>query len=276
MGARASRVSARETSQRGFMLRALTRGVSRNMARCELTFRGREPIDFARAARQHDEYCALLGYRGVAVTRLEADDAHPDCCFIEDTAIVVDELAVITSMGAASRRGERGAVEKELMKRRELACIEMPAMIEGGDVLRVGKKLFVGLSQRTNAAGVEALQNILQPHGYEVVPVAVKGSLHLKTACSALDDETLLVNPHWLALEPFADFKILEVADNEPWAAGTIRLGQCVCLEAGAPRTVELVSRHTPDIEILDISEFSKAEGSLSCLSIIFEDGETL
>jgi dimethylargininase len=243
------------------------------MARCELTFKGREPIDFERAARQHEEYCALLDYRGVAVTRLEADEAYPDCCFVEDTAIVVDELAVMTSMGAASRRGECGAVEKELAKRRELSYIEMPALIEGGDVLRVGRKLFVGLSQRTNAAGVETLQNILQTRGYEVVPVAVKGSLHLKTACSAIDDETLLVNPHWIDLEPFADFKMLKVPDAEPWAAGTIRLGECVCLEACAPRTVELVSRHTPDIEILDISEFSKAEGSLSCLSIIFEDG---
>jgi dimethylargininase len=258
------------------MLRAITRAVSRNMARCELTFRGREPIDIERAARQHDEYCALLGYRGAQVTRLEADEAFPDCCFVEDTAIVLDELAVITSMGAASRRGEQATVEKELSKRRELSRIEAPATIEGGDVLRVGRKLFVGLSQRTNKAGIEALQNILHPHGYEVIPVTVKGSLHLKTACSAIDDETLLVNSHWIALEPFADFKILKVPDEEPWAAGTLRLGEGVCLEACAPRTVELVSRHTQDIEILDIAEFSKAEGSLSCLSIIFEDGETL
>lgn len=254
------------------MLIGFTHVVSPQLADCALTFIEREPISYERAVRQHKEYSGLLKYHGVSVVELTGSTHCPDSCFVEDTAIVLDEIAIIASMGAPSRRGERAAAEKALARFRKLAYINLPATIDGGDVVKVGKTIFVGLSSRTNALAVEELTRIIGPLGYRVVPVRVAGSLHLTTACSALDSETLLVNPRWLDLEPFAGYRVLSVTEDEPWAANTLRLGDTVCLEADAPRTAQLVQSVNPKIEIIDISEFRKAEGSLTCLSIIFED----
>jgi dimethylargininase len=173
-------------------------------------------------------------------------------------------------MGAASRRGETLLVEKNLSCFREIAYIKLPAQLEGGDVVRQGKKLFVGLSSRTNAQGVEALKEIVEPFGYRVSAVRVKGSLHLSTACSAITEETVLTNPRWIDQDAFKAVNVLTVPEDEPWGANTLRVKETICLEAGVPRTLELVAGLTDKIEVLDISEFRKAEGSLSCLSIIF------
>lgn len=254
------------------MLRAITRGVSRHFARCELTFKERECVDYDRAVRQQEAYRLLLQRCGVEVVNLEASDEHADCCFVADTAVVLNELAVIASMGAASRRGETTAVEKILSSYRELVRVQLPATLDGGDVVCLGKHLFAGLSGRTNRQGIEALANSTREFGYAVTPVTVTGSLHLTTACSALDDETVLLNPCWIDDTPFARFKVLYGAEQEPWAASTMRVGKTICVEAGAPRTLQLIERHSPHVEILDISEFRKAEGSLSCLSILFRD----
>lgn len=252
------------------MLRAFTRAVSPNIGACELTFRSREAIDYGQAVQQHDEYCGLLRDHGIEVTKLNASDTLPDCCFVEDTAIIVDEVGIITSMGAASRRSETLLVEQELSRFREIKHIRLPAQLEGGDVVRLGKKVFVGLSRRTNVQGVEALKRILEPFGYQVRPVRVKGSLHLSTACSAVNEETVLINPRWIDREAFEGVNVLTIPEDEPWAANTLRINGTLCVEAGVPRTIELVSRWTKRIEVLDISEFRKAEGSLSCLSVIF------
>src|SRR5215213_5453880 len=170
------------------MLRALTHKISPAITECELTFVARSPIDFQLATRQHDDYCAVLTRLGVTVEELSGNESYPDSCFVEDTAIVVDELAIMCSMGVASRRGETQLIERELSRYRDIARIRLPATIEGGDVLRVGKKLLVGDSSRTNAQAVEELARILEPSGYEVVPVKTKGSLHFKSACTALND----------------------------------------------------------------------------------------
>ena len=258
------------------MLKAITRAVSRHISRCELTYVRRECVDYERAVRQHAAYRELLERRGAEVFELEARDENPDCCFVADAAVVLDELAVVASMGAVSRRSEVAAVEEVLSSLRPFVSkIKLPATLDGGDVLRVGRRLFVGRSGRTNREGVEALASLAGPFGYEVVPVAVRGSLHLTTACSALDGETVLLNPRWIDAAPFARFWVLEVPEEEPWAASTVRVGEAVCVEAGAPRTLELVARHCREVEVLDISEFRKAEGSLPCLSILFEDGDT-
>lgn len=249
----------------------LTHAISPNIAGCELTYIGREPLDYERAVRQHKEYCGLLAYRGLRVETLSGSADYPDSCFVEDTAIVFDELAIIASMGAASRRPERETVRKFLARHRPLAFIDLPATIDGGDVVKAGRTVFVGLSTRTNALAVGEMRRILGPLGYQVKAVEVRGSLHLTTACSALDDETLLVNPRWIDLEPFAGFRVLAVPEDEPWAANTLRAGDAVCVEARAPRTLELVRGVSEEVEVLDISELRKAEGSLTCLSIIFE-----
>jgi dimethylargininase len=260
------------------LLKAITRAVSRNISRCELTYVRRECVDYERAVRQHAAYRELLERSGARVLELDACDENPDCCFVADTAVVLDELAVVASMGAPSRRAEVAAVEELISSLRPVKRISLPATLDGGDVLRVGRRLFVGRSGRTNRAGVEALASLVAPFGYEVTPVAVRGSLHLTTAASALDEETVLVNPRWIDAAPFARQWVLEVPEEEPWAASTVRVGATVCVEAGAPRTLELVGRHCPDVEVLDISEFRKAEGSLPCLSILFngDDGQTI
>lgn len=254
------------------MLKAITRAVSRNISRCELTFRPRESVDYAEAVRQHRAYCDFLESRGAEVINLDACDENPDCCFVADACVVLDEVAVIASMGAPSRRAETSAVEKVLPSRHHLSRINLPATLDGGDVLRVGRRLFVGRSGRTNREGFEAFARAVEPFGYEVTPVAVRGSLHLTTACSALDEETLLLNPRWIDAAPFERYWVLHVPEEEPWAASTIRVGETVCVEAGAPRTLELVGRHCREVSALDISEFRKAEGSLPCLSILFDD----
>ena len=254
------------------MLKAITRAVSRNINGCELTFKQRESLDYEKAVRQHASYCALLTRCGAEVLSLEAHDENPDCCFVADTAVVLEEVAVIASPGAPSRRGEVKAVEEILSAHREVAHIKSPATLDGGDVVLLGKRIFVGRSNRTNSQGIESLTRIARSLGYNVTPVSVMGSLHLTTACSVLDEETVLLNPRWIDATPFARYWVLNVPDDEPWSANTMRVGASVCVEAGAPRTLELVNKHCREVEVLDISEFRKAEGSLACLSILFQD----
>lgn len=228
-------------------------------------------VDFELAVRQQDEYCAALARGGARVERLAVNSLYPDGCFIEDTAIVVDEVAVVTNMTAEWRRGEPGAVEQVLAGYRDVARLSGAATIDGGDVLRVGRELFVGLSSRTNRRAAEELKRILGPFGYEVTPVDVKGCLHLKTACTALDERTLLVNPAWVKTEPFGGFELLAVPEDEPLAANTLRVNDTLFLQAGYPKTLELVRERHERTEVLETSEFAKADGSLTCLSLIFE-----
>src|SRR5215216_1981155 len=153
------------------MLRAITHKVSPIIDKCELTFIDRSPIDLQLATRQHNDYCAVLEKLGIIVNTLSENESYPDSCFVEDTAIVVDELAIICSMGVSSRRGETMLIERELSEYREIAHISLPATIEGGDVLRIGKKIFIGQSSRTNLEGIKELARILEPYGYRVVHV---------------------------------------------------------------------------------------------------------
>jgi dimethylargininase len=254
------------------MLRAITHKVSPNISRCELTFVDRTPIDFGLATRQHDEYCDTLERLGVRVTELTENESYPDCCFVEDTAIVVDELAVICSMGAPSRRGETKLIERELSKYRETVRIALPATIDGGDVLTIGKKVFVGQSSRTNAEGLKELTRILNPLSYTVTPVATKASLHFKSACTALDDETLFVNPNWIESDQLGGFRLIHTPPDEPASANVLRVGKTVCVQAGFPRAAELIAQVADRVEVIDTSELRKAEAGLTCSSIVFEE----
>lgn len=253
------------------LIRGITHAVSPNIGRCELTFMERVPIDYDLAVRQHEEYCGMLARRGVAVTTLYDNLSCADCCFVEDTALIVDELAIIASMGVVSRRSETTAIASELAKYRELVCVSYPSTLEGGDVLQAGKNIFVGLSTRTNLRGIEEVVRILKSLDYRIFPVPVRGSLHLTTACSLIDDETVLINPRWADTQAFGDFRILNTPEDEPWGANTFRIGETVCMEASFPKTVELVHELHDDLEVLNISEFLKAEGGLSCLSLLFQ-----
>lgn len=229
-------------------------------------------IDGALALRQHAGYRQMLERCGATVHALPAAPRLPDCVFIEDTAIVLDELAVICSMGHASRRNEPAGVEPALARYRELRRIEVPATIDGGDVIRIGRQLLVGQSQRTNAAGIEALRTIVGPLGYSVEAIAVTGCLHLKSACTALPDGRLLANPAWLFEKHLASYDIVPVPEEEPDGANVALAGDTVCAAAGHPRTADLIGRLGFRLETTDLSEFAKADGCVTCLSLLFED----
>jgi len=251
--------------------RAITHRISPRLAECELTFHTRQPIDLRLAESQHEAYCRTLERLGLEVRRLEGNRDFPDACFVEDTAVVFDELALICRPGAESRRGETAIIAGELARHRELAHIEAPATLDGGDLLAVGRSIFVGLSRRTNAAGFEAVARILRPRGYEVKAVETTGSLHLKSAVTAIDDGTLFVTPQWIDTAPFAGFELITTPGEEPEAANVLRVGETLLVAAGFPRAAALLAARVPRLELVDISELRKAEAGLTCSSLIFD-----
>jgi dimethylargininase len=246
---------------------AITRPVPNTIVLCELTHLARSPIDVPRARAQHAAYEAALAAAGCSIERLPAADDLPDSVFVEDTAIVFDELAVITRPGAESRRGETPWIAAALAKYRPLATIEEPATIDGGDVLRVGKDVYVGLSTRTNDAAVEQLTRILAPHGYRVHGVEVTGCLHLKSAATEAGDGVVLVNPDWIDPELFADS--IFVDPDEPSAANVLRIGPTLFASAAFPLTNERLRQAGYTVRTIEADELAKAEGALTCCSIV-------
>jgi dimethylargininase len=249
---------------------AITHVVPPTLSECQLTHLEREPIDLNLVEEQHAAYCDALRSRGLKIIKLDVNKDFPDGLFVEDIAIVVDELAIMANPGAESRRGEVPGIEAELAKYRDIIRIEAPATLDGGDVLVVGKQVYVGLSTRTNRMGAGALQRILMPLGYQVQTVQVKGVLHLKSAITAIDEATLLCNPRLFDTSPFASFRLVTVATNEPWAANALPVGGIVLLADGFPFTAEKVARLGYNVQLVDIREIQKAEGGLTCSSIIF------
>jgi dimethylargininase len=256
------------------MLTAITRAVSPGLADCELTFLARQRIDVAKAIKQHRRYEEQLARLGVRkIVQLPPDPGLPDSVFVEDTAIVLDELAVITRLGAASRRAETALVAEALSAYRPLRFIQPPATIEGGDVMRVERTLFVGLSPRTNRAGVDQLRAFVEPHGYRVETIEAPGCLHLKTACTYLGRRTLLANRRWIDVQPLSGFTLIDVPEDEPWAANTLIIGETVLMADGFPRTRTMLEQRGFKTQTIDISELRKAEAGLTCLSLVFESG---
>jgi dimethylargininase len=249
---------------------ALMRGVPPTLERCELTYRRFEPIDLRQAVAQHAAYANLLRSLELEVIELPADPALPDCCFVEDAAVVLDEAALLTMPGAASRRGELDAVGAALVPFRPVERTPLPATLEGGDVLRIGRRLFVGRSARTNEAGIARLAAFAEPLGYRVLPVTVTGCLHLKSAVTALDDERVLANPSWVEMSAFVGLAVLQVAPEEPDAANVLRVGGLVVAHPGFPRTLDKLSELGYAVRPLDVSEFLKAEAALTCKSLLF------
>lgn len=248
---------------------ALTHKPSVELARCELTCIERQTLDFQRAVQQHDRYCAVLREAGADVRTLDINSDFPDSVFVEDTAVALDEVVVLTTMGSAVRRRELAAMENEIAKVRPVVRMPLPGRLDGGDVLRINRTFYVGMSSRTDSAGIASFRAIVREHGYDVVPVAVSGCLHLKTACTALDDETVLINPHWVDSEPLRRFKHVAVAASEPWGANALRLPRWLCMASAFPITLESVSGLGYEVREVDISEFSKAEAGLTCMSLL-------
>jgi dimethylargininase len=253
------------------MLTAITRSPGPELAQCELTHLPRQPIDFAAALAQHCAYQQALRTAGIDVIELPADPALPDGVFVEDTAVVLDELAVIAAPAPLSRRAEALAIESVLVPFRPLVRLPDGAFLDGGDVLRLGRALYVGLSDRTGEAGVRALAALVRPFGYTVTGVCVTGCLHLKTACTALDDKTLLVNRTWIDAGALGGLRVVDVPAAEPWGANVLRLPGIVLVSAAYPRTADLVRGLGHLAVEVDVSELHKAEAGLTCLSLLFE-----
>lgn len=250
---------------------AITREVSPCIGTCALTFLDRTAIDVERAVCQHNDYERHLAALGVRVVSLPAPPDLPDAVFVEDTAVVLDEVAVMTSPMLESRRREVESVAAVLERYRPLLRIEGDAHLEGGDVLRIGRTVYVGLSRRTNHAGAEQLEDLLGPYGYRVRPVPLACCLHLKTAATAVGRDTVLLNPAWVDPTVFDGVCTIAVAPDEPEAGNALRIGDTVLVPSSFPRTQALLEDAGFRVDSIDISELQKAEAGLTCCSILFE-----
>lgn len=251
-------------------LTAIVRPPTAAIANCELTYLDRDPINPDLALQQHTAYVTCLRDLGVEIITLPPEANLPDATFVEDTAILLDEVAVITRPGAASRQPEIPSIAEALRSYRTILTITAPGTLDGGDVMEIDHDLYVGLGGRSNAEGINQLRDHLAPHGYRVHAVNVTGCLHLKSAVTYLGDDTILVNPEWLDLAPLAQYQSLTIAPDEPFAANTLRIGDTTLHPAGFPHTTEILAAHGLTLRTLIISEMQKAEGALTCLSLPF------
>jgi len=252
------------------MLTAITRAVSPAIVHCEISFIDRRPIDLSKAQEQHRAYELLLEKLGARVLSLPAEPALPDSMFVEDAAIVLDELAVILSLGTESRRPEAASLAKSVSAFRMLDYVTLPGTLEGGDVLRIGRKLYVGLTKRSNAEGLRQLASILAPHNYEIIAIPVTGCLHLKSAVTHIGGNTLLANRAWFDTTPFAGYDWIDVDPAEPHAANALAFGGTIIFPASFPRTRARLEAQGFHVTPIDISELQKAESGLTCSSLIF------
>jgi len=251
------------------MLIAITRDVSASLGQCELSFVSRSAIDVTRAAAQHQAYREALESLGCRVTVLPAQDALPDAVFVEDVAVVLDEVAILTLPGAQSRRAEVSSVAEVLARHRPLRTIEAPGTLEGGDVLRVGRALYVGQSARSNAAGIAQLRERVAGFGYTVHAVPIHGCLHLKSAVTQVAEDTLLVQPAWVDPAAFVGFRLIEVDPGEEHAANALWLGAGVVYPTCFPRTRRRLKAAGIAVTPVDVSELRKAEGAVTCCSLV-------
>lgn len=253
------------------MLTAVTRQVSPALAQCELTFLKRRPMDLEKARAQHRAYEELLGTLGARVISLPAEPDLPDSMFVEDPALVLDELAVIFPLGTESRRPEAASLAEALGRFRRLEFVKLPGTMEGGDLLRMGRKIFAGLSSRTNEEGVRQLRALLAPHGYAVTGVPVTGCLHLKSAVTLLGGNTLLANRAWFETGSFGGCAWVDVDPSEAHAGNALALGGKVVFPASFPRTRARIEAAGFSVVPLDIAELQKAESGLTCSSLLFD-----
>jgi dimethylargininase len=255
------------------MLTAITRKVSSGLAKCELSFIERKPIDMEKARAEHHEYEALLEKVGVHVISLPEEPDLADSMFVEDPAIVLDEVTVIFPLGTESRRKEAATIAAVLEKFRRLAYIKLPGTVEGGDVLRIGKNIFVGITARSNPEGIRQLAVILDHYGYQVTAVRVTGCLHLKSAVTELGRNTLLANRAWFDWKRMEGFEWVDVDLNEPHAGNALAIGESVIFPASYPKTRAIIEGRGFRVLPLDINELQKAESGLTCSSLLFEAG---
>jgi dimethylargininase len=253
------------------MLMAITREISASFQECELTHLERVPIDLDRARAQHTAYEWALVEAGCTVRRLDSAAEMPDAVFVEDIAVVLNEGAVICRSGAESRRAETPNVQEVLERHgRPVQHITAPGTLDGGDVLVIGRKVYVGSSARTNRAGIDQLAWMLKPVGYEVQAVPVRGCLHLKSAATAIAPDTVLINREWVPADAFADLSLLDIDPQEPYGANALAIANVIIYPTAFPRTRERMERRGLRVRPVDVDELQKAEGAVTCGSLVF------
>lgn len=254
------------------MLIAITREVSSSIGQCEITHIPRQDIDINLARSQHLNYESALMELGCQVRKLSAEPRFPDSVFVEDTAIVLDELAIITRPGAESRRDETRRVSEVLKEYRTIFKIVSPGTLDGGDILQIGRALYVGVTNRSNESGVKQLTNLVSAYDYEVVKVHVDGCLHLKSAVTLVGEETLLINKSWVDANVFTAKVFIDVDPGEPYAANALLVGNELVYPATFPKTRRRLEDEGCSVMVVDVSELQKAEGGVTCCSLIFRD----
>ncbi|WP_461210953.1 dimethylarginine dimethylaminohydrolase family protein [Desulfocurvus sp. DL9XJH121] len=228
------------------------------------------PADHPLMLAQHAAYADALRGLGLAVEVLPAAPGFPDAHFVEDAAVVAREVAVITRPGAPERRGEEDSVAPALAAYKPTARIQAPGTLDGGDVLLVGKRFFVGLSERTNAEGARQFAAIMEPHGYTVTAVPVGAGLHFKSGVNHLGGNTLLVTPGFASLPELSGFDLLVTPEDEEYAANTLFVNGSLLTPAGFPGVRGLLDGLGLPVIELDMSETRKMDGGLTCLSLRF------
>ena len=228
------------------------------------------PPDYELALEQHDRYCEALKACGLELIALDPEPAYPDCPFVEDTAVVTESVAVIARPGAERRRGEEIAVEEALSPFRTIERIESPGTLDGGDVLPVKRCVFIGLSDRTNFEGARQLGSILTRHGYSVTVIPVGEMLHLKSGVNHAGGDALAITGGLSKLDAFSRFELAHIPREEAYAANCLFVNGRLLVAAGFPRALAEYERLGREIVQLDVSEFRKMDGGLTCLSIRF------
>lgn len=251
------------------MLLAITRDVSPRFNECEITHIERSPIDIKIAQAQHHEYVQALKELGCAVLELPAEADLPDSVFVEDTAVILPEVALLTRPGADSRRPETESIARALAPYREIVHVESPATVDGGDVLVVGKKIFVGMSTRSNPESVKQMNQLLGRFGYEIQGVEVHDVLHLKSAITRVDDETLLINRNWMDVENFEGYRLIDIDPSEAFAANCLPVNGAIIYPTAFPNTAAKLESHGYRIKPVVLDELAKAEGAVTCCSLI-------
>jgi dimethylargininase len=252
-------------------LTAIIREVSPGINRCELSFHSRKPIDVNKAIAQHRAYQECLTGLEVRIISLPAEPDLPDSVFVEDAAVVFDEVAVIPIMGAPSRRPETENLAQSLSHYRPIKPLSEPATLDGGDVLQIGSRVFVGSTLRTNRNGINQLREILRPHGYSVEAVEINRCLHLKSACSYIGNNSILINRAFLDPKLFHGFDLIDVPIDEPAAANALTISDTVITPASFPKTRDLLESRNFRVRAIDLSELQKAEAGVTCCSVIFQ-----
>jgi len=253
------------------MVIAITREISPRFNECEITHIERTPIDVDRARVQHYDYVNALKQLGCTVVELPAEADLPDSVFVEDTAFILPEVAVITRPGADARKPETESIIPALTPYSKLVHVREPATVDGGDVLVLGKNIYVGLSSRSNRAALNQLNELLQDQGYQVLGVELHDCLHLKSAVTRLDDKTLLINKNWVNTQHFKDFEWIEVDPAEPYAANCLPIGETVIFPTSFPNTRAKLDERGYKVLTVDVSELAKAEGAVTCCSLIIQ-----